>query len=391
MADIEITPEAAEGYLAAVAEHLAEQGRVRPDRPYVFDPDEHLGGTIDLPKVLSDAGDLRLIWDERSGWHAGYPREGGGTDALTALELDVAPPPWEVGLAVGRIVREDGLKAGRPREDSGPVVHGPEELAAYEPGVPALVEAGAHTLTVRAARLAGNRPVEHSRPATWQVDHARPVVAAVWALLRDRMASAEGGERSADREVERLRAGLAEAQRPSGKELAKQAQDRAGYFDDKLHELEQRLLKTEAERDEARGELEQRRHDLGERLHAVPGEPWGELLAKADEQRRALVSAQTLAVQRARERSEAEAERDRFRKQRDQARMAVDRADTLANEAETTVDPLALSEAIADVAQLCPGCWRTHSLWCHPYGGPMADPDPAAYQRALSSEEANGQ
>jgi hypothetical protein len=81
-----------------------------------------------------------------------------------------------------------------------------------------------------------------------------------------------------------------------------------------------------------------------------------------------------------------QADQDGLAEQRDQARMAVDRAEKLAEEAadaRTTVAPRALPEAVADVAQLCPDCWRIHGLWCHPYGGPMAVPDPAAHQHAL--------
>jgi hypothetical protein len=43
---------------------------------------------------------------------------------------------------------------------------------------------------------------------------------------------------------------------PTPHEQAKRAQDTAGYFDDKLHELEQRALKAEAERDDARAQVE---------------------------------------------------------------------------------------------------------------------------------------
>jgi hypothetical protein len=79
-------------------------------------------------------------------------------------------------------------------------------------------------------------------------------------------------------------------------------------------------------------------------------------------------------------------ENDQLREQRDAARMAVDRVERLASGALDTgkeLNPVAVIDIILDVSQRCPGCWRLHGLWCHPYGGPMADPDPAAYRAAL--------
>lgn len=81
---------------------------------------------------------------------------------------------------------------------------------------------------------------------------------------------------------------------------------------------------------------------------------------------------------------------ERLRGQRDRARMAVDRVSRLFDSDaidETGLSPDAVSDAIADVDQLCPGCWRIHGTWCHPYGGPMADPDPTALKRALDGGE----
>lgn len=84
-------------------------------------------------------------------------------------------------------------------------------------------------------------------------------------------------------------------------------------------------------------------------------------------------------------------ELERLREQRDRARMAVDRVSRLFDSDaidETGLSHEAVSDAIADVAQLCPGCWRIHGTWCHPYGGPIADPDPTALKRDLGGEEA---
>jgi hypothetical protein len=263
MADVEITPEAAEGYLAAVADHLETKGYKLPSAlPYAFYEAESWSGAITLLGALKDGGDLALVWDARQGWQAGYPLDGEGLGGVTMLELDIAPPPWIVERAVGRIVRRGHLTAGQPSPEFGPIVHGPEELPAYEPGALELAQAGALALDVRAARLRGDQAT--GVPGTWEVDHARPIVAAVWVLLRDRLA-----------EVDRLRAELVEARQPSGKNLAKQAQERAGYFDDKLHELEQGRLKAEAERARARTEAGQLRAELAAFLppgRLAPGE-----------------------------------------------------------------------------------------------------------------------
>lgn len=113
-------------------------------------------------------------------------------------------------------------------------------------------------------------------------------------------------------------------------------------------------------------------------------------LAALEERGEDLARWQRAAGEHQRAMFEAFNERDRHREQRDRARMAVDRAERLADaasHAETDVSAQALADAVEDVASLCPGCWRPHGLWCHPYGGPLADPDPTAYQRAIKGEE----
>ncbi|WP_329520534.1 DUF6292 family protein [Spirillospora sp. NBC_01491] len=191
MADTEITPEAAEGYLAAVADHLEAKGYSLSNGTYTFDGDEVLGGAITLLNALPDGEHLRLIWTEQDGWSAGYPSETGGTDCLTELLLDLAPDLREVASAVRAIVRSGRLESG-VSEDA--PAAGPDHLATYEPRAAELVQAAADVYAAQAARLQG-RQARPAPPDGVLVSHVRPIVATVWHRVREDLA-----------EVERLRA-----------------------------------------------------------------------------------------------------------------------------------------------------------------------------------------
>lgn len=187
MTEIEISPAAAEGYLAAVAEALAEAGFALPEAPaapYTADPDEFLGGTITLPTALPDDDALGLVWSETEGWFAGYPDPEGGIGCLTELWLDIAPPPWRVVRAVQAIARTGDLKAGT--DEGGRAVWPAELLPLYEPDAAGLVQVGADALKAHAARLTG-RPARPADEGGVVYEHVRPIVAAVWGRARGRV------------------------------------------------------------------------------------------------------------------------------------------------------------------------------------------------------------
>lgn len=208
---IEISAEACEGYLAAVADTLADAGYdlpAPPAAPYVFDPDEVQGGAITLPTALPDSDALRLIWRENTGWLAGYPREDGGTDCLTELWLDVAPPPWRIVRAVQAIAKTGDLSAGITEDRADWPI---ELLPLYEPAAAGLVQAAADEMRARAARISGRRP-EPAEPDGTIAEHVRPIVAAVWAKVRTRVDE----QRAALRQ---FRAAMREEARPNRTEL----------------------------------------------------------------------------------------------------------------------------------------------------------------------------
>lgn len=211
MTEIEISAAACEGYLAAVADTLADAGYqlpALPAAPYVFDPDEVQGGAVTLPTALPDSDALRLIWREDAGWLAGYPREDGGTDCLTELWLDAVPPPWRVVRAVQAIAKTGDLSAGIT-EDRADWPIG--LLPLYEPDAAGLVQAAADEMRARAARISGRRP-EPAEPDGTIAEHVRPIVAAVWNKVRPRVDE----QRAA---LDQFRAAMREEARPNRAEL----------------------------------------------------------------------------------------------------------------------------------------------------------------------------
>jgi hypothetical protein len=186
--DKRLTAHAAESYLAAIANALEADGFTLPDaRPYVFDGNTPVSGVITLLDALSDGDTLALTWRETHGWHAGYPTDDGGIDCLTSLELDIAPPPWIVVHSIRQISRNhhrDGLEAGQPERSK---VYGPLELLTYAPECAELLKVATAAEQDRVCRISGQEPRE---PATWIVDNARTTVAAVWAQMHARNATA---------------------------------------------------------------------------------------------------------------------------------------------------------------------------------------------------------
>lgn len=200
MADVEITPEAAESYIHAVAVALDAAGYTLPSAVlYWFDEDGPTGGITLLDAIQPHKDDLGLSWELSEGWSAGYPHPEGGLELVEDLLLDVAPPPWRVVAAVKAIAKSGCLAAGIAESARYPV----ELLPLYEPAAEGLVQAAADAVKARAATLRGTAATSASETGLI-TSMVTPAVAAVYAKVRGRLAGAEQAERERAEAVERL-------------------------------------------------------------------------------------------------------------------------------------------------------------------------------------------